>query len=70
VVRSSAAGHVFIRCSSASGELRIALFLTELAPTWLRRPLARDQLLAAIPASLRMWGCCVRPVLRTMCSRS
>jgi len=38
--------------------LRIAMFLTELAPTWLRRPLGTAiEMLAAIPSIIYgMWG--------------
>ncbi len=49
----------------------IALFLTELSPAWLKRPLGTAmELLAAVPSIVYgMWGLMVfGPVLATMCS--
>ena len=46
----------------------IALFLTELSPIWLRRPLGTAiELLAAIPSIIYgMWGCSCLPRLRRL----
>jgi phosphate transport system permease protein len=49
----------------------IALFLTELSPAWLKRPLGTAiELLAAVPSIVYgMWGLLVfGPILATLCS--